>query len=249
MIGRYGKKGIKSEWQPFTGKFIFALIFLCLALTAAPLKAFSASGDIQKIREDLNNMDWEVRLATLEKLRNMKSKEVVDVLLEVARAKGDRNTVKITAIQLLGETGDPRAIEVLLPIFNDSTLNWECPAIKSYAATALGYFKGDSRVVDTLISGLDDSELLTREASIQSLGKIGSMKAVPYLIRALKDDHVSIRLSAVRSLGEIGDAQALPHLRKVEESDSDPVVKSQARSALNNFRSSNSTHAVSGPSQ
>ncbi len=224
-------------------------VFLSLAFMIASPEMLSASEDLQKIREDLNSMNWEVRLSTLQKLRNAKGEKVVDLLLEVANTRAERTTVKITAIQLLGEAGDPRAIEVLLPIFNDSTLNWECPAIKSYVATALGYFRGDSRVVDTLISGLDDSELLTREASIQSLGRIGSMKAVPYLIRALKDDHVSLRLSAVRSLGEIGDPQAIPYLQRIEQNDADPVVKDQAKNSLSNFHSQNSIKTVSGISQ
>lgn len=212
-----------------------ALISLSLAmLTVAPETLF-ASEDIQKVREDLNNMDWEIRLATLQKLRDSRNEKVVNLLLDVANTREERTSVKITAIELLGEAGDPRAIEVLLPIFNDATLNWECPAIKTYAATALGYFKGDARVVDALISGVDDPELLTREASIQSLGRIGSIKAVPLIVRSLNDDHVSIRLSAIKALGEIGDAQAVPHLQRIAENDGDSVVKSQAKSALSRF--------------
>ncbi len=226
-----------------------SLAILFLVLMAATPQLVTAYDDIQRVREDLNSMDWEVRLSTLEKLRNLKEKRVVDLLLEVAGTRAERTTVKITAIQLLGEAGDPRAIEVLLPIFNDSTLNWECPAIKSYAATALGYFKGDSRVVDALLSGLDDSELLTREASIRSLGMIQSTKAVPYLIRALKDDHVSIRLSAIKSLGQIGDTEAIPYLQRIEQNEVDPVVKSQARASLSSFASSDRARTVSGISK
>lgn len=217
------------------------LVLLSLALPLTVPEIVSAA-DLQSIREDLNNMDWEVRRATLEKLRNLRGEEVTNLLLQVAGTREERTTVKITAIQLLGETGDTRAIEVLLPIFNDPTLNWECPAIKSYVATALGYFKGDSRVVDTLISGLDDGELLTREASIRSLGRIGSVKAVPHIISLLNDDHVSIRLSAVKALGEIGDPRALPYLQRIEENDSDPVVKSQAKTALDELHKNRSDH-------
>lgn len=217
---------------------VFSLLLLAMAITV-PATLF-ASDDIQKIREGLDNMDWEVRLSTLEKLRNVKGERAVNLLMDVAGTRGERTTVKITAIQLLGESEDPRAVEMLLPIFNDSTLNWDCPAIKSYAAIALGYFKGDSRIVDALISGLDDPELLTREACIQSLGRIGSMKAVPYLIRALKDNYVSIRLSAIKALGEIGDPQALSHLKRIEENDTDSVVRNQAKSSLSNFQSSSS---------
>ena len=219
-----------SKW--FGGVFAYLLF---VTATVVPVTVFAADG-LQKIREDLNNMDWEVRLATVQKLRNARDENTVNLLLAVANTRSERTSVKITAIELLGEAGDPRAIEVLLPIFNDATLNWDCPAIKTYAAVALGSFKGDQRVVDALISGVDDPELLTREASIQSLGRIGSAKAVPLLMRALGDRHVSIRLSAIKALGEIGNTRAIPDLQRIAESDIDPVVKSQARTALSKLQ-------------
>jgi len=208
------------------------VISIILATLCAAPRMLSAAGDFPKIREDLNNIDWHVRLATVEKLRNAKDEKTVTLLMQVANTREERTPVKVTAIQLLGEAGDPRAIEVLLPIFNDATLNWECPAIKSYTAMALGNFKGDKRVVDALISGIDDQELLTREASIQSLGKIHSAKAVPHLIRVLNDEHISIRLSAMKALGEIGDPQAIPHLQRIADNEGDSLVKEQAKTAL-----------------
>jgi HEAT repeat protein len=208
-------------------------LLFCL-LASAPGISF-ASDDPGKIREDLNNIDWRVRVATVEKLKNARDEKTVSLLMEVVSTREERTPVKVSAIQLLGEAGDPRAVEVLLPIFNDATLNWECPALKSYTAMALGGFKGDARVVDALISGIDDRELLTREASIQSLGRIGSQKAVPHLIRVLDDDHVSIRLSAIRALGEIGNPQAIPHLQRIAQNDGDSVVRGQADAALGKF--------------
>jgi HEAT repeat protein len=213
---------------------LFARLFACLFLAVvmiAPGTAYAVE-DLSKIRESLNSIDWQVRRATVEKLRNARDEKTVSLLMEVVNTREERTPVKVTAIQLLGEAGDPRAIEVLLPIFNDATLNWECPALKSYTAMALGSFKGDKRVVDALISGIDDRELLTREASIQSLGKIGSQKAVPHLIRVLDDEHVSIRLSAIKSLGEIGNPQAIPHIQRIVDNEKDAVVKGQAELAL-----------------
>jgi len=197
--------------------------------------AFGAE-DLRKIREELNSVDWQARVATIEKLRNARDEQTVSLLMEVVATREERTAVKVTAIQLLGESGDARALEVLLPIFNDVTLNWECPALKSYTATALGNFKGDKRVVDALISGIDDRELMTREASIRALGKIGSQKAVPHIIRVLDDGHVSIRLSAIKALGQIGNPQAVPYLERIAEHESDAVVKTQAEEALGAIR-------------
>lgn len=223
------------RYSRFFRQTLTPLLF-CM-LTIAPGTS-SATEDLRKIREDLNNIDWQVRVATVEKLRNAKDEKTVSLLMEVVSTREERTPVKVSAIQLLGEAGDPRAVEVLLPIFNDATLNWECPALKSYTAMALGSFRADSRVVDALISGIDDRELLTREASIQSLGKIGSQKAVPHLIRVLNDEHVSIRLSAIKALGEIGNPQAIPHLQRIAEKEGDSVVKGQADAALGRFNGS-----------
>jgi len=222
-------------YREFFGK---PFIYLFLAVVMIAPGTLYAVEDMNKIRESLNNIDWQVRLATVEKLRNARDERTVRLLMEVVNTREERTPVKMTAIQLLGEAGDPRAIEVLLSIFNDPTLNWECPALKSYTAIALGSFKGDKRVVDALISGIDDQELLTREASVQSLGKIGSQKAVPRLIRVLNDEHVSIRLSAIKALGDIGNPQAIPHIQRIAENEKDSVVKGQAELALGKLQRS-----------
>ncbi len=224
--------------KAFTASFI-GLGLCMLAISAGT--SFAAE-DLRKIREDLKSIDWQARVAAVQKLRNAKDAKTVNLLMEIAGTREERTPVKVTAIQLLGEAGDPRAVEVLLPIFNDATLNWECPAIKSYTASALGSFRGDSRVVDALITGIDDRELLTREASIRSLGRIGSEKAVPYLIRVLNDEHVSIRLSAIKALGDIGNPQALPYLERIAANESDAVVKGQAEAALSTLHHNGRHH-------
>ena len=216
---------------------IFSRISLCLFLAAlliAPGKV-SAGDDLDGIKAELGKSDWKVRLSAVEKLENRKDERALDMLREVAGTRGEYWPVKVKAILLLGEAQDPRSVELLLSIFNDPFSNWECPSIKSYTATALGYYKGNSRVIDTLISGVSDRELLTREASIQSLGKIGDSKAVPHLLGLLEDPSAAVRLSVIKALEEIGDPQAIPHLQRISQSDGDAVVKREALAALSNF--------------
>jgi HEAT repeat protein len=130
-------------------------------------------------------------------------------------------------------------VKLLLSIFNNSFLNWDCPSIKSYTATALGNFKGNRDVVYTLLDGVSDPELLVREASIRSLGKIGDPKAVPYLLRLLGDPSTAIRLSVIEALEGIGDPGTIPDIRHALERESDLVVRSEALAALNNFHEKN----------
>jgi len=216
---------------------ILSRISLCLFLAAvliAPSKA-SAVDDLAGIKAELGKTDWKARLAAVEKLEKRKDEGALDMLREVAGTRGEYWPVKIKAILLLGEAQDQKSVELLLSIFNDPFSNWECPSIKSYTATALGYYKGNSRVVDTLINAVSDRELLTREAAIQSLGKIGDSKAVPHLLGLLEDPSTAVRLSVIKALEEIGDPRAIPHLEHISQSDGDAVVKREALAALGNF--------------
>jgi HEAT repeat protein len=227
-MGLYGSKKI----------FVCLLCFLGVLSMAAPRSSF-AKDDLNKIRTELNNPNWQVRLAAVEKLGNRTDERALNILLDVAGTWTERWPVKIKAIQFLGEAHYPKAVKLLLSIFNNSFLNWDCPSIKSYTATALGNFKGNRDVIYTLLDGVSDSELLVREASIRSLGKIGDPKVVPYLLRLLGDPSTAIRLSVIEALEGIGDPGTIPDIRHALERESDLVVRSEALAALNNFQEKN----------
>jgi HEAT repeat protein len=144
--------------------------------------------------------------------------------------------VKIEAILLLGETRDPRAKELLLNIFHDPHLHWECPSIKTHATLALGNFKGDPYIVESLIKALDDHEKMTREAGIESLGKIGDPAAVPYIIESLNETSFAIKLSAIEALEAIGDPQAIAPLQRVAANDDDVLIRSRAAAAIEKLK-------------
>ena len=195
----------------------------------------SIAANIDKLISDLGNPNRQIRLSTVEQLGGIRDESSIDLLMNVANASYEDWRIRIRAIHLLGEIGNPRAIDVLAKIFNDPFVNTACPAIKWYTAIALGNFKKNPKVTDTLISGLEDDHLITREASIQSLGKNGDPKAVPILISSLRDNHFAIKVSAIKSLGQIGDRQAIPPLIDVADNDSDPYIKNEALSVLRNF--------------
>jgi HEAT repeat protein len=235
-----GNRGEGEKRMLHHCKKILSHTSLCLLVTAilvAPSKV-SAGDDLDGIRTQLAKGDWKTRLSAVEKLENRRDEGALDMLRKVASTHGEYWPVKIKAIVLLGEAQDPKSVELLLSIFNDPFSNWECPSIKSYTATALGNYKGNPQVVDTLIKGINDRELLTREASIRSLGKIGDPKAVPLLLGLLEDPSAAVRLSVVKALEEIGDPRAIPHLERVSQSDGDAVVKKEALAALSNFHGS-----------
>ncbi|MCX8030161.1 MAG: HEAT repeat domain-containing protein [Thermodesulfovibrionales bacterium] len=211
-------------------KFI-ALLILVFCFQIAGLD-ISWGYDLNKIQAALNSKDWQVRLSTVEKLREFNDKRSLQFLLEVAGARGEYWPVKIKAIQLLGERADNEAIPVLLEIYNDIFLHSECPSIKSYTATALGNFKNNEQVFKALLAGIDDPELLIRESSIEALGRIGNPKATEHLIKLLDDKSFAIKHSVIKALANIGDKKALPYLNKILESDPDPVIRDIVFSAI-----------------
>lgn len=203
---------------------LLALIIL-IPLTAR-------ADDTAKIKKELDSSDWQVRQKAVEKLANRSDAEAVNLLLSVAGTRTEYWPVKIKAMLLLGETMDPRAKKLLLTIFYDPNLHWECPSIKTHAVIALGNFKGDYHVVDALITALDDHEKMTREAAIQSLGKSGNPKAVPHIIEHLNESSFAIKLSAIEALEALGDPQAIAPLQKVAENDSDVLIREKAKEAI-----------------
>jgi len=216
-------------------------VFICLLslwgvmLMVAP-QAVLARDRFDKITTELNNPDWQVRLAAVEELGSLGDERALNILLDVAGTWTERWPIKIKAIQFLGEARYPKAVNLLLSIFNNSFLNWDCPSIKSYTATALGNFKGNRDVFYTLLDAMNDQEILVREASIRSLGKIGNPKALPYLLRRLGDPSAAIRLSVVEALEGIGDPGTIPDIRHALEREKDSVVRDEELTALNNFR-------------
>ncbi len=188
--------------------------------------------NIKEIESGLNSGDWKVRLSAVEKLSGLNDQKSLNMLLEVAGARGEYWPVKIKAIQLLGERGDPAAIPVLLDIYNDIFLHSECPSIKSYAGIALGSFKNNEQVFNALILGINDPELLIRESSIDSLGKIGNPRAIEHLVKLLNDKSFAIRHSAIKALGNIGDKKAIPYLNKILENDKDSVIREAVLAAM-----------------
>jgi len=196
-----------------------------------------AEPSLEEIKTEFRHQDLEGRLAVIRKLENRRDEETVLFLMAVAGNGWENWQVKVMAIQLLGEAKNSKAVDLLLKILDSRSLHYRCPAIKTYAAIALGNFRGDGRIQDILIRGIQGDEPQVREACVQSLGKVGDARTVPYLIVLLNDDSIAIRLNAIYALERLADHRALPHLKIISKKDSDEIVRTIAGNALKNFYS------------
>jgi len=213
----------------------FKYPLIIMLLLAVPCYCFAAPS-LEEIKAKFKNADWEVRLAVIEKLNGFRDEETVDFLMVVAGDRKEHWAVQSRAIQFMGEIRNPKTVDLLLTIFTSRSRAYECPAIKSYTAIALGNFSGHSNVIDPLITAIHGDEPLVREASVQSLGKIGTVKAIPHLIPLLQSPSLAIRLSTIKALESIGDPQAIPHLEALADKDSDRVARETSKIAVRKLR-------------
>jgi len=211
--------------------FVLSIMLLLIFLVVNT----NSADDIKAIESEFNNKDWGVRYSVLDKIKDISKKDSITFLIKVVSNRAEYWPIKIKAIQLLGKSHDPEALNTLLTIFNDPFLNWECPSIKSYTAYALGNFKNNHKVFNSLINAVDDKEVLTREAVITSLGKIANPEAIPYLLNALNDKSIAVRLSALKSLEEIGDINTIPYIQNFINREIDSTIKEMASIILNNI--------------
>src|SRR5215216_1630708 len=113
------------------------------------------------------------------------------------------------AARLLGQSGDPRAVNALLPDLKDS--DWR---VRRNAAQALGALR-DPRSTQPLLALLKDRTMTVRQRSIVALGRIKDLQALPALLEVLLDGkRESYEASkAIRKFGK----KALPEIVKAFE--------------------------------
>ena len=105
------------------------------------------------------------------------------------------------------------------------------PLVRSYLAMAMGATR-DTTYGPHLLNGLNDDNLESQIAAIQSIGMIGYPAAVPQLKDITKtSEYQNERLAATIALGMIGDHTSIPHLTSLLE-DEEPNIRWDAAVAL-----------------
>ena len=120
--------------------------------------------------------------------------------------------VRSEMAQLLGLTGDARAVEPLIHVLQTNTD--ENGGNRERTVLALGLL-GDDRAVEPLIAALHDPVEWVRSAAAWALGKIGDQRAIAPLLDALDvgDPRFQVRVSS--ALLDLGDKRGWPPLLAV----------------------------------
>ena len=86
------------------------------------------------------------------------------------------------AVHLLGELRDARAVEILVPLLDDKSIDYN-------VAWALGEI-GDGRAIPELIDALNNPDAHVRATAIHALAKMHATEARPYIQALLSDTAV-----------------------------------------------------------
>jgi len=120
----------------------------------------------------------------------------------VAYLHGSDWTKRCDAARILGQSKDPRAVDVLLPDLNDA--NWK---VRRNAAQALGALKS-TKAVDGLLEALLDRTATVRQRAAVALGRIKDPGTISALVGAVIEEkdgtHFQVNEGAYQAVRKFG---------------------------------------------
>ena len=191
----------------------------------------SVTGVAEHALQDVPTTDRQAPAVT------QKRDTAVPALLSVL--KDEDATVRLAAVQSLGNLSDPRAVDALVVALKSDT----DARVREAAAEALGEIDSP-RAVPGLIAALGSEKVGAVRAKIAwALGEIDDKRAVEALGAVVRDPDVEVRRQAVSALGELESAAAVPMLIPALK-DADVETRKQAAAALGQIQSKDAVEAI-----
>jgi HEAT repeat protein len=148
----------------------------------------------------------------------------VDPLIHALEDK--EGTVRKFAATLLGNVGDPRAIEPLGMRLYDLHHDVGRAAAESLA-------KFGSPALDILIEALSHPEMWIRIHSMIALSRIRDPRVALVLLEMLHDPEREVKKQVIAVLGELKDGRVLPALQEIASNRADRELSMLAKQSLN----------------
>lgn len=169
--------------------------------------------NFEKLVASLSDRDTNIRISACYALRLYRERAVPPLI----RALHDPiASVKVAAIESLGEIADPEAKEFLMGCIRDDE-----PDVQIAAVTALGGYMDDD-VIHMLVTLLGHDHYRIITAASDALVKI-RYPALPALAGALNHTFMRIRTNAAATLGKMEDQDVVPILMKFLEDPSEEM--------------------------
>ncbi|MDK2831065.1 MAG: hypothetical protein PWQ75_817 [Methanolobus sp.] len=187
----------------------------------------------------LNDNDKEIRALATSSLKLFKAESMIPCIAEIIE-NADRY-YKIRLLSLVGDTGSPFAVPLLLQVLKSSDVD-----VRSSATKALNScIKKES--APYLIDSLKDENFNVKCVAIKELLALKVEIPSATLNELLNDENEHVRSSAVEALVTIGNDESLSILEKVGQEDPDEWVRKLAMNHV--LRISNEVMMVEVASQ
>jgi len=173
----------------------------------------------------LTDEEPEVRRAAVRALGRASDANAIERLIDIIRVSDDTELV-VSAIRALGESDNPRALQVLRPVARGGA-----PIVAVAAVEAIAQIN-DSRRVDALIDSLSHSDVEVVKASLQMLARETDLRASAHLGACLDHEAWDVRRLAADLLGRIGGDVANGLLRAKLAIETEPLVREALLRAL-----------------
>lgn len=147
----------------------------------------------------------------------------VDMLIATLQSKRGGPAVRAQTARMLGELGDPRAIEPLLGQIEDTADPFKVPVVTA-VLEAIPRF--GAAVVPALLRVLEDHGDLRRHYVPRLLVTASGAEAAPTLLELLRDEDDEVAMNAATALGYLHDPAHAGPLRAIAD---DPTNSSLRR--------------------
>lgn len=143
----------------------------------------------------------------------------------------ENEQVRLAAVEALGKTETPLAVEPLIEALQDPSM-----VVKQRAMNSLRILNNPQAVMPLTQFVQNEIESI-RNSSVWALANLGDPRAVPYVIPALQDESADIRRYAIMALGASGDPQVIERILPFLQDD-DYSTRRYAVEALGNVNDS-----------
>lgn len=130
----------------------------------------------------------------------------------VLKALGHKESdIRLQAVRVLGELGNPRAVEPLMASLEDSDRAVRAEAVRALQRLA------DPRAVEPLLAALEDSYNDVRAEAARALQQLADPRAIDPLLALMGRERGYVRMFAMRALGDLaGVASVAPILAALD---------------------------------
>lgn len=214
------------------------------------------SAVISILIKKLEDEDWRVRKISVEMLLDIKGEKAIKGLINtlynedsanarnsameglvalgpeatshlIRAYKGSSADVRKFIIDILGESGDLKALPLLLKALEDKDEN-----VRASAVDHLGNIRGNDTVVKALTKILKSGDIWVAYSAADALGRIGDAKVVNSLISVLPQE--ALREPGIRALGQIAEASTLVSIAPFLK-DNSKTIREETVKAIGQF--------------